>query len=372
MSLAVLILKNLWSKKARSIGIAFAIGVAVMTVVTLTVVSSGLEASAAAVLTLGKADFTVAQNGVSEILYSNLDQTELRAVQSTPGVHSAVGVLLETEHLNAANPLFIEIGIPPDQQRQFGVTVVAGRSYTAGATHEMMLGWRAAQDFGLHVGDRFNANGTWNTVVGIFSTGISYGDLGGMFPLTALQTYNRVPGAVTLVFVQLEPGASITKVEKTITTEHPEMTTIRTASQFGRADRNLVFLQAAVTGSTILAIVIGAVIVGNTMLLSLFERTREFGLLRAIGWTRRRVVALVVGEGVVLALIGAAVGVGLSFAATAALEHLPQLNGVLHANYTQEAFWRGLYTGLGMAVIGALYPALRAANLKPLKALSRE
>ncbi len=129
MSLVVLILKNLWSKKARSLGIAFAIGIAVMTVVTLTVVSSGLEASAAAVLTLGKADFTVAQNGVSEILFSNLDTTQLREVQTTPGVQSAVGVLLETENLNAANPLFIEIGIPPDQQRQFGVHVLAGRSY---------------------------------------------------------------------------------------------------------------------------------------------------------------------------------------------------------------------------------------------------
>jgi putative ABC transport system permease protein len=372
MSLAALILKNLWSKKARSVGIAFAIGIAVMTVVTLQVVSSGLEASAAAVLTLGKADFTVAQNGVSEILFSNLDQTQLQAVRATPGVQSAVGVLLATEHLNAANPLFIEIGIPPDQLSQFGVTVVAGRPYHATASHEMMLGWRAAQDFGLHVGDRFNANGTWNTVVGIYSTGISYGDLGAMLPLPAEQSYNRVPGAVTLIFVKVAPGASVTTVEKAITTKHPEMTTIRTASQFGRADRNLVFLQAAVTGSTILAIVIGAVIVGNTMLLSLFERTREFGLLRAIGWTRRRVVALVVGEGVVLALIGASVGVGLSFAATDVLEHLPQLNGVLHANYTQQAFWRGLYTGLGMAIIGALYPALRAANLKPLKALSRE
>ena len=193
-----------------------------------------------------------------------------------------------------------------------------------------------------------------------------------MFPLTALQTYNRVPGTVTLIFVKLVPGASVAKVEKTISTEHPEMTTIRTAAQFGRADRNLVFLQAAVTGSTILAILIGAVIVGNTMLLSLFERTREFGLLRAIGWTRSRVVSLVVGEGIVLALIGAALGVGLSFAATDVLERLPQLRGVLQANYTKEAFWRGLYTGLGMAILGALYPALRAANLKPLKALSRE
>ncbi len=372
MSLAALILKNLWSKKARSIGIAFAISIAVMTVVTLTVVSSGLEASAAAVLTLGKADFTVAQNGVSEVLFSNLDRGQLAAVKATPGVQSAVGVLLSTERINAANPLFIEIGIPPDQQRQFGVHVVAGRSYTAGATHEMMMGWRAAQDFGLHVGDRFTANGTSNTIVGIYSTGIAYGDLGGMFPLTALQTYNRVPGTVTLIFVKLAPGTSVAQVEKTITTEHPEMTTIRTAAQFGRADRNLVFLQAAVTGSTILAILIGAVIVGNTMLLSLFERTREFGLLRAIGWTRSRVVSLVVGEGIVLALLGAALGVGLSFAATDVLERLPQLRGVLQANYTQEAFWRGLYTGLGMAVLGALYPALRAANLKPLKALSRE
>jgi putative ABC transport system permease protein len=372
MRLAVLILKNLWSKKARSFGIAFAIGVAVMTVVTLTVVSSGLEASAAAVLTLGKADFTVAQNGVSEVLFSNLDATELREVQTTPGVQSAVGVLLATEKLNAANPLFIEIGIPPDQQRQFGVHVLAGRSYRAGATHEMMLGWRAARDFGVHVGDQFRANGTSNTVVGIYSTGIAYGDLGGMFPLTALQTYNRVPGAVTLIFVNVAPGTPVSQVEKTITSSHPEMTTIQTASQFGRADRNLVFLQAAATGSTILAILIGAVIVGNTMLLSLFERTREFGLLRAIGWTRLRVVTLVVGEGVILAVLGAVLGIALSFAATFVLEQLPQLRGVLHANYTTGAFWRALYTALAMAVIGALYPALRAASLTPLKAMNRE
>jgi putative ABC transport system permease protein len=372
VNLLALVAKNLWSKKARSVGIACAIGIAVMTVVTLTVVSSGLEASAAAVLTLGHADFTVAQNGVSEILYSNLDEAQLREIRTTPGVRNAVGVLLETEHINADNPLFIEIGIPPDQLPQFGVTVVAGQPFAADAKHEMMLGWRAAQDFGLHVGDRFDANGTWNTIVGLYSTGISYGDLGGMFPLTALQTYNRVPGAVTLIFVNVYPGTSVSKVEKDITTNHPEMTTIQTASQFGRADRNLVFLQAAATGSTILAVLIGAVIVGNTMLLSLFERTREFGLLRAIGWSRTRVVALVVGEGVLLAVLGAALGVALSFVATVVLQALPQLHGVLQANYTTDAFWKALYTALAMSILGALYPALRAANLAPLKALSRE
>lgn len=372
MSLLSLVLQNLWAKKARSVGIGFAVSVAVMTVVALSVVSNSLESSAAAVLTLGKSDFTVAQKGVSDILYSTLDNGEVNDVLTTKGVSSAVGVLLETEKINAQNPLFLEIGIQPGDLAHFGVTVVAGQPYGPTSSHEVMLGWRAAQNFGLHVGDQFHANGTWNTVVGIYSTGISFGDLGSMFPLPAMQAYNRVPGSVSLVFVKVTPGYSISSVESSLTAAHPELTTIRTASQFGRADESLVFLQAATTGSTILAILIGAVIVGNTMLLSLFERTREFGLLRAIGWSRSRVVLLVVSEGVVLALGGSAVGVGLSFAATAVLEHLPALVGILHPDYTPTEFWRGLYTGLGMAVLGGLYPALRAANLTPLKALAHE
>jgi putative ABC transport system permease protein len=343
-----------------------------MTVVTLTVIGSGLENSAAAILKIGNADFTVAQKGVSDILFSNLDEHQLSQIRATKGVASAVGVLIETEKINAANPLFLEIGIPPDELAQFGVQVIAGQPYSPDATHEVMLGWRAAQDLGLHVGDSFHANGTQNIVVGIYSTGISFGDLGAMFPLPAVQAYNRVAGAVTLVFVKTAPGYSIGAVENHISYDHPELTTIRTASQFGRADRNLVFIRAAATGSTILAVVIGAIVVGNTMMLSLFERTREFGLLRAIGWTRTRVVSLVLGEGMLLAVVGAAVGVGLSYLVTAILESLPQLVGVLHSNYTPGAFWRGLYTGLGMTILGALYPALRAGFLAPLQALSHE
>lgn len=372
MSLFTLILTNLWAKKTRSFGIMSAVALAVMTVVTLVAVSSGLQNSAAEVFELGKSDFTVAQKGVADTLASTVDDFQLHQIQTTPGVQQAIGVLVETQKINANNPLFIEIGIAPSDLRPFGVKVVAGQPYSANATHEVMLGWRAADNFGLHVGSIFDANGTWNRVVGIYSTGISFGDLGAMFPLPTLQAYNRVPGSVTLVFVKVAPGVSIAKVEGEINRAHPELATIRTASQFGRVDQTLVYLQAATTGSTILAILIGAVIVANTLLLSLFERTREFGLLRAIGWRRDRVVLLVVSEGIILAILGSALGVGLSFAASALLEALPQLRGVLHANFTEEAFWRGLYTGLGMAVLGALYPAIRAADLAPLKALSHE
>ena len=94
--------------------------------------------------------------------------------------------------------------------------------------------------------------------------------------------------------------------------------------------------------------------------------------MRAVGWTRRRMVALLLGESLLLALIGAALGVALSFAVAAGLAHLPALKGVLHPNFTQDVFWRALYTALGMTLIGALYPTTRAALLSPLKALSYE
>jgi len=372
MSFVGLMLRNLWSKKARSIGMAFAVAIAVMVVVTLDVTSSGLEQSAAAIVSVGKADFTIAQKGVSDTLLSTIDEQELARVRRTPGVASAVGVLVEVEHINANNPVFIEIGINPSDLAPFGVKVVAGSPYSPTAAHEVMLGWRAAANLGLHVGDRFNANGTWNTVTGIYSTGNAFGDAGAMFPLPALQGYNRVPGIVTLAFVKVKPGASVSAVAAHIDYAQPELTTIRTAAQFGRADRSLIYLQAAVNGSTVLAILIGAVIIGNTMLLTVSERTREFGLLRAVGWTRRRTVFLLVGESLLLAVLGAAIGVALSFAVAALLTDLPALRGVLHPNFTQGAFWRALLTALIMTLIGALYPTTRAALLSPLKALSYE
>lgn len=365
-------LRNLWSRRARSLGLTFAIAFAVMTVVTLAVTSSGLEQSAAAIISIGKADFTVAQKNAADLLASTIDQSELARVAGTPGVARAVGVLVETEHLNAENPVFIEIGIAPSDLAAFGVSVVSGRPYAATATDEAMLGWRAASDLGLHVGSRFHADGTWNTVTGIYSTGNSFGDSAAMFPLPAVQGYNRVPGIVSMAFVKVDKGTRPASVAARIDRNLPELTTIRTASQFGRADRNLVYLKAAVTGSTVLAVLIGAVIVGNTMLLSLFQRTRELGLLRAIGWTRRRMVGLLLGENLALALLGAMIGVALAFTVTSLLEQLPALKGILHANYSGSAFGRALYTALGMTLLGSLYPAIRAALLSPLRALTYE
>jgi len=181
-----------------------------------------------------------------------------------------------------------------------------------------------------------------------------------------------VPGIVTLVFVKTQPNVPVATVEQRINRAHPELQTIRTAQQFGRADLTLVFVRAAATGSAILAVVIGAIIIGNTMLLSLFERTREFGMLMAVGWVRSRIVTLILEEGLALAVIGTAVGLALAVGVANLLATLSQLRGVLHPDFTASAFITGLATAFAMTLIGTLYPALRAAFRSPLQALSHE
>jgi putative ABC transport system permease protein len=287
-------------------------------------------------------------------------------------VRSAIGALVTTTRLDASHPQFLQIGLDPAALEPFGVQVVAGRAYTDTATDEIMLGWQAAEDLGKHVGDSLRIDRNTYRVVGIYSLKQVFGDTASMVPLIAMQASERKPGTVTLIAVQVKPGATIDQVRKAIEAEYPNLATVRLASEFGRVDRNIEFLQAAKTGATIVALLIGIIIVMNTMLLSFIERIREFGLLRALGWTRRRLVSLVMGEALTISLLGAALGVGLAFLLTFTLANASSLQGFLQPEYSASIFATALYSAVGIGLISALYPSLRAGALRPGVALRKE
>jgi len=372
MSFLALVVHNVLNRRARSAFTAIAVAIGVGTVITLTVVTSSLKQTAVEILQTGNADFTISQKGVDDVLNSVIDTGELTAIQSYPGVKTAIGTLITTVRLNANNPDFIEIGIPPSGLAPFGVTVVSGQPFTATSTDQLLLGYEAAANLKVHIGQSIALGTDHYTVVGLFSTNNSIGNSAAMVSLTAMQASQRESGDVTLVFVKVNPGVNIDALRARIEHDHPELVTVHTESDFGRSDRNLQLLSAADRGATVIALLIGAVIVANTMLLSFFERTREFGLLRAVGWSRRRIVILVIAEALIIGIAGAALGVALSFVAVRGLEQLPALRGLLHPQYSAGIFWQALYIAAGTAALGSLYPSVRAAYLVPLEALSHE
>lgn len=372
LSFVGLIAHNVSGRKLRLALASLAVAVGVMTVVTFHLVNHSLHETALGIMQTGRADFTIAQKGMSDLLNSNIDQATLDRIRTIPQVAGATGVLIGTTKLNADNPLFLEIGIRPDEIADFGVTLVTGRVFAATAADELMLGYRAAANLHKSVGDVISIDTHRYRIVGLYSTGQALGDAGAMLPLTPFQAAQRQPSELTLIFVRARSGANLPQLRAYIEHEFPQLVTIRTASDFGRADRSLALINAADNGSTILAILVGAVIVMTTMTISFIERTREFGVLAAVGWSARRITGMVIAEALTIGMIGAIIGVGLSFAATQLIGQLPSLVGILHPVYTADAFWRAIYTAGAMSLIGGAYPALRAARLSPMEALRRE
>lgn len=369
-----LLIHNLWTRKVRTILTALAVAFGVMTVVSLGIVTESLRDKAAGIIRVARADFTVAQRGVSDPLNSVLDDDQLESLRSYPRVDLVVGTMISIQQFED-NPILIEIGIRPEDLAPIGVRMLRGQPFAEGARNQIMLGWRLASDSGKDVGDEVVIDEIRYTVTGIFRVGLAQGDAAAMLPLETVQAQERQPDQYTLAFVRTTPGTTASEREalrSQIEHDHPELATVRLVSEFGRIDRTFRLLSAANTGATVLALTIGAVIVTNTMLLSFFERTREFGILRAVGWPRRRIMLLVVGEALLISILGAAIGVGFSFLATTLIERVSSIAGIFEADYNADVFFRALGIAAGIGFIGALYPGMRAAFLQPLKALRHE
>ncbi|MEZ5990838.1 MAG: ABC transporter permease [Planctomycetota bacterium] len=122
---------------------------------------------------------------------------------------------------------------------------------------------------------------------------------------------------------------------------------------------------------SLIAALAGAVGILNTMTLTVYERTREIGLLLAVGWSRTRVLTSVLVEGLLLSLIGGLVGVAFGYAEVQAARHwfsMDALSGTL--NLTRS--WQAVGLAFGIGFLASLYPAIRASMLQPIDALRHE
>lgn len=371
MTFVGLIFHNVKAHKLRAGLTAAAVAIGVMAVLALGVLTTSLRSAAAGILEVGKADFTIVQKG-SDPLNSSIQERDLEEMAATSGVESLVGALLVTDRYDAAHPAIIEVGLAPQAQGPFGVVLLDGRSYGENAPDEVMLGVSLARDLSKGVGERLEIGGKSRKVVGIYRTGISFGDSTMMFPLSTLQAENQVPGYVTLGFVKVSPGASVASVKASIAKRFIQYAPIASLTDFGRNDNTLTLIEAANTGGTILAAVIAISGVLNTTLLSFFERIREFGVLSSIGWRRGRIIGLVIGEAALVGVLGAAGGLVLGWAAVNVLQNLPELRGYFVPTWEVAVFARALSFAIAVAILGALYPAVRAAYLSPMEALRRE
>ncbi len=269
--------------------------------------------------------------------------------------------------------------------------MVAGEYLTADGRGQILIGKRLADDMDITVGQRVSlamgsADGQVNedvfTVVGLFNTGIlNYDQNTVIMPLAQAQAFTNSGDRASTVIVMLNDQEDTTIVAAALQAPGIQVLTWEDLNAL------LLTLMEQAGGFYyvlyIIVILVVAVLIANTLLMSVFERTREMGILASLGMKGRQIMLMVLFEAVILALLGVAAGlvlgagivaylarVGIEFSADA----MGAVEGMALGSKMYPAFAPGEAVTLSLLMffivsLVSIYPAWYAARMEPVKAL---
>jgi putative ABC transport system permease protein len=359
-----LVRKSLLRRPVRTALTAAGVALGVALIVALLALAAGVRRTAGDLIHVGRSDFGLFQSGVSDLTRSLLPETIERRVAREPGVAQAAGIFLLVTRAQG-RPSFLLFGLDP---RQFPAQRLA---LVRGSRRGLLLGDSAAASLHLRPGAPIEVAGRRFRVGGVYHSGDRFEDSGAVLPLLVVQRLARRPGEVTTIGVTVSLGHDPKTVARRISDRYG-ISALVEPGQAVRVDTSSRLVLDVGWAFSILALVVGGIGVTNTMAMSVFERVHEIGILRAVGWRGRRIVALIVSEAVGIAALALAAGLGLGALAAQLFAERGGLSELVSPQFTAGVFAWGLAFALGVGVLGAVYPAWRAIRLSPVEALRRE
>jgi putative ABC transport system permease protein len=354
-----MIFKNLLRRKGRTILTLVGIAIGVATIVALGAVAKGIRAGFAAMTQGSQADLILAQASGMSALVSSFDEAVADEVRALPEVADVDGMLYSNALIDNRNYLFI-FGHNPQGFAIDHFLIREGQSLADARGvrgKPLILGRRAAQSLALQVGDMIHVTDSAFRVVGIYETGVGFEDAAAVVPLREAQTLALQPHRVSMLYIKLKDPGRVDQLRAKIERLLPDLT-VSTAAGFAGQEQLLELLDGIAMTVAGLAVVIGGIGMTNTLFMPVFERTHEIAVLRSLGWRRRQVMGMILGEAVLLALV--------------AISESGALLGVFGSQLTLDIFARALITVIVLGLVGGAYPAWRASHLQPMEALQYE
>jgi putative ABC transport system permease protein len=307
------------------------------------------------------------------------------AVDDTGAVSSAYAYrspLIPKVNTNAISVQATSLDLP----HTVGTAVAQGRYLNAATAQEpvAVLGAAAAERLGIdriYPGERIwvltgtdpasPVGGHWFYLVGILHPAMlaSEIDTSVLIGYPAAQKYLGFDGHPSQIYLRArsdQVSAVHDLLADTANPEYPNEVTVAQPSDalVAQADAKGA-LNSLFLGLGAVSLLVGAIGVGNVMLIGVLERRSEIGLRRALGATKGHIRIQFLTEAMFLALLGGAVGVGLGAAATAVYAHTQEWATVIPT----LAWAGGLASALAIGALAGLLPAIRAARVSPTQAL---
>jgi ABC-type antimicrobial peptide transport system permease subunit len=373
-----MIFQSLYRRAVRTLLTTFGIAVGVAAVVALGALADGFVEGYTAMAGGSGADLLVMQDDALDIMFSAVDQTTGDVLSGLSGVEQTTEMVYTFAATDGA-PYFIVYGYDPDGfavdhfkvEEGEPLSGKTGNPYRGQGGRPLLLGKAAADDLDKQVGDTFRLYETVHRIVGIYETGQPFEDGAAVVLLEDAQEISGKPRQVNAFLLKVRPDADIERLQERIEQRFDNVTATSSAD-FGQKQEWLEYVGVFTWTVSMVAVLIGGVGVMNTMLMSVFERTREFGVLRAVGWKPLQVLTMVLGESLALSLLGGAVGTLLGMGAVRAVENVPTISSLLPGAFSTTLLMRGIGVGLGLGLTGGVLPAWRASRLLPAEAMRAE
>ncbi|MFN8027934.1 MAG: FtsX-like permease family protein [Acidimicrobiia bacterium] len=362
--------RNAMRNPRATAGAATALMIGVTVVTVFTVFASSIKASIGDMVHRDfTGDLVVVQNSPSG---SGIDPALLTSVRALPQVREATGFGIAFADV-AGEPQQVAAASAAELDRMVRLHPTAGSFAAVGDTGAAVSA-RFARDHGLAVGSplavRFGSGGTANlTVAALYDRASTFGDV--VVP-ESVWAANTTQAALTGIFVRLAPGVALDDGRRAVTavTTAAHGPEVQDAEQYLHSVSSQVdMLLAIVAVFLALAVLIAFMGIANTLSLAVFERTRELGLLRAIGLTRSQVRTTVRWESLAIAALGAvtgiAAGTAIAWGMVRGLHETMPLD-VFDAPAGRLATIGGIAVLAG--VVAAMRPARRASRLPALGA----
>jgi putative ABC transport system permease protein len=338
-----------------------ALGVAL--IVALLSLTTGARRTATELIHVGRADFGLFQAGASDLTLSRLPASLAGELQHVHGVAETGRIfLLVTDE-------GLVFGLDPHEFPARRLVIVHGARPTG---DEALLGDQAARRLHLGPGSALKLGRRTFRVAGVYHTGDAFEDTGVVLPLRVVQRLAGRPLDVTTIAVTADLGTHPKELAAELQRRFPGTTAVTEPGQAVRIDTSSRVIVDSGWIISLLALIVGGIAVANTMAMAVFERVREIGILRAVGWRTTRIAALIASEAIGICALGLGAGLLLGYAAAEAFAAGSESGSLLRPEFTPGVFAWGLAFALGVAGLGAAYPSWRAVRLTPIEALRRE
>ncbi len=365
MRFSTFVVKNIVRRRVRSSLTVIGVAVAVGAVVALVGIALGFVQSFLKIYEKQKVDLVVQQSSEKQKLLSALPEALGDRIAALSNVKSVTSGLLDWVDMDELKPIGLLLqGLRSNSPLFNNWRIVAGRKIRDEDDNQVMLGLRLAATLNKKVGENVTILDDQEfQVVGIFEAGTTYEDGMMIMSLEKLQKFMGRKGLVTGFSITLEDRLpeAVDRVAKQISGLAKNLD-VKTTQQLVDSTSEIQFIRAMAWVTSTVALFIGSIGMLNTMIMSVFERTKEIGVLRAIGWGRWRVVKMILMESVILSLLGGVVGTVGAMVLAKVLSMFPAAAGVVEGSLPLSVIMEGFLIALGVGLLGAAYPAYRGAT----------